>query len=319
MPSPPNAGPTEREALDRDLGLGGRVVDQQRARILNRDGTFNVERAGLPGWGTQDIYHQLLTIPWSRFHLLVVAVYVATNLLFALGYFLCGPSALLGSDAREGLARFGDCFFFSVQTLGTIGYGRISPQGLPANVLVSMEALTGLMGFAFATGLLFARFSRPSARILFSEHALIAPYREGRALMFRVMNARVASEMTEIQATVTLSVLQDRDGKRTRRFFSLPLERDTVMFMPTQWVVVHPIDKASPFHNLTATDLHRQEAEVMILMAGIDETFTQAVHTRSSYRHDEIIWDARFADMNMTNPSGITRVDAARLSDYQPL
>ena len=317
--SSPKLDPAEREALERDLGLGGRVVDQQRARILNRDGTFNVERAGLPGWGTEDIYHQLLTISWGRFHLLVVAGYLCTNLLFAVGYFLCGPSALLGSDARTGLERFGECFFFSVQTLGTIGYGKVSPQGLPANILVTMEALAGLMGFAFATGLLFARFSRPSARILFSEKALIAPYREGQALMFRVMNARVVSELTEIQATVTLSLMEERDGRRTRRYLPLTLERDKVMFMPTQWVLVHPMDEASPLHGLKETDLHRQEAEVLILLMAIDETFTQAVHTRSSYRHDEIVWDARFADMNATNPMGITKVDAGQLSSFKRL
>jgi inward rectifier potassium channel len=311
--------PPEREALERDLGLGGRVVDQQRSRILNRDGTFNVERSGLPGWGTEDIYHQLLTIPWSRFHLLVIAAYLGANLLFAVGYFLCGPGALLGSEARTGLERFAECFFFSVQTLGTIGYGKMSPQGLPANVLVTMEALLGLMGFAFATGLLFARFSRPSARLLFSEQALIAPYRAGRALMFRVMNARVASEITEVHATVTLSLLEERNGRRTRRFFPLTLERDKVMFLPTQWVVVHPIDEQSPLWTLTAADLHRAEAEVLILLAGIDETFTQTVHARSSYRHDEIVWEARFEDMNATNPNGITRVQADKLSAYERL
>ena len=319
MPSPLQESPAEREARQRDLGLGGRVVDQQRTRILNRDGSFNVRRAGLPGWGTQDFYHQLLTISWTRFQLLVLAAYIAANLLFGIGYFLCGPGALLGSEARTPLERFGECFFFSVQTLGTIGYGRMSPQGLAANILVTMQALAGLMGFAFATGLLFARFSRPSARILFSENALIAPYREGRALMFRVMNARVASELTEVHATVTFSAMQERDGKRARRFFPLTLEREKVTFLPTQWVLVHPIDDASPFHGLTEVDLHRQEAEVLILLTGIDETFTQSVHTRTSYRHDEVVWEARFADMAVTSATGVTKVDASRLSDFNRL
>lgn len=319
MPSPLQESPAEREARQRDLGLGGRVVDQQRTRILNRDGSFNVRRAGLPGWGTQDFYHQLLTISWTRFQLLVLAAYIAANLLFGIGYFLCGPGALLGSEARTPLERFGECFFFSVQTLGTIGYGRMSPQGLAANILVTMQALAGLMGFAFATGLLFARFSRPSARILFSENALIAPYGEGRALMFRVMNARVASELTEVHATVTFSAMQERDGKRARRFFPLTLEREKVTFLPTQWVLVHPIDDASPFHGLTEVDLHRQEAEVLILLTGIDETFTQSVHTRTSYRHDEVVWEARFADMAVTSATGVTKVDASRLSDFNRL
>lgn len=305
--------------LDRDLGLGGRITDQQRTRLLNRDGSFNVARAGLPGQSTEDIYHRLLTISWPRFHALVVAAYVAVNLAFGLGYFLCGEDGVVGGTARTPVERFAECFFFSVQTLGTIGYGSISPRGWAANVLVTIEALCGLMGFAFATGLLFARFSRPSARLLFSDYALIAPFKQGRALMFRVMNARVASELTEVHATVTMSRVEEREGRRVRRFFPLTLERETVMFLPMQWVVVHPIDEASPLWNMTEADAQREEWEVLILMSGIDETFTQAVHARSSYRHDEMVWDAKFQDMYQTNPNGIMQVDARKLSEHRKL
>jgi len=309
----------ERAAVDRDLGLGGRIADQQRVRMLNRDGSFNVRRAGLPGWGTEDIYHQLLTISWGRFHLMVVVAYLVTNVLFGLAYFLCGRGALLGSEARSTAERLGECFFFSVQTLGTIGYGKMSPQGWAANVLVTLEALCGLMGFAFATGLLFARFSRPTARLLFSEAALVAPFQQGQALMFRVMSARVASELTEVQATVTLSRMEERGGRRVRRFYALTLERQKVMFLPMQWVVVHPIDEASPMWGMTAEDAREQEWEILILMSGIDETFAQTVHTRSSYRHDELVWGAKFSDMYETQPNGVLQVDASRLSDYRRL
>ena len=309
----------EQNALDRDLGLGGRIADQQRTRILNRDGTFNVRRAGLPGFGTEDLYHHLLTISWVRFHWMVVVAYVAVNLLFGLAYFLCGPTALLGSEARSAAGRFAECFFFSVQTLGTIGYGKMSPQGGAANVVVTCEALVGLMGFAFATGLLFARFSRPTARLLFSDRALIAPFQAGHALMFRVMNARLVSEITEVQATVTLSRMEERNGRRVRRFFPLALEREKVMFLPMQWVVVHPVNEASPLWGMTEAGAHRQEWEILILMSGIDETFSQPVHSRSSYRHDELVWEAKFQDMYQTNPNGILHVDAERLSAYQKL
>jgi inward rectifier potassium channel len=296
----------DQRPLDRDLGLGGRIADQQRGRILNRDGTFNVRRAGLAGGSTEDLYHRLLTLSWPRFHALVLVAYVVTNLVFALGYYACGPGALQGGAALSSAERLAECFFFSVQTLGTIGYGHIHPVGWAANLLVTAEALCGLMGFAFATGLLFARFSRPAAKLLFSERALIAPFQQGRALMFRVMSARVASELTEVQAAVTL-----------RRFFQLTLEREKVMFLPMQWVVVHPIDEASPLWGMKEADAHRQEWELLILMTAIDETFTQTVHARSSYRHDEITWDAKFQDMYQTQPNGILQVDASRLSDFE--
>jgi len=315
-PIPPPPAP---ESLDRDLGLGGRILDQQRARVLNRDGSFNVKRAGLPGWHTEDVYHHILTIPWWQFHGLVVFGYFLANLLFGLAYFLCGPAALAGGEPNPTpLARFGECFFFSVQTLGTIGYGKLTPNTLGANLLVTLEAITGLMSFALATGLLFARFSRPTARLLFSQHALVSPFQEGEALMFRVMNGRVASELTEVHATVTFSRMEDRYGRRVRRFYALPLEREQVNFLPMQWVVVHPLDRSSPLRGLTREDLHASEAEILILITAVDETFAQTVHTRTSYRYDEVIWNARFRDMYEFTSRG-TVVNARRLSEYTEL
>jgi inward rectifier potassium channel len=285
--------------------------------MLNRDGTFNVVRRGLPLWDRLHPYHRLLAISWPWFLALVGACYVAVNLLFAAGYTLCGPGSLDGIEARTGPGRFLHAFFFSVQTLATIGYGRITPVGWAANSLVALEALVGLMGFALITGILFARFSRPIARIAFSSHALIAPYREGRALMFRVANRRI-NELSDVQASVTLAWFEERDGKRTRRFHQLPLERDRVMFLPTQWVVVHPITEASPLHAASDRSAASADAEVLILMSATDETFSQTVQTRSSYKHDEIVWGARFKDIHATDSSGRVSLDISRVGEYEP-
>jgi inward rectifier potassium channel len=284
--------------------------------MLNRDGTFNVVRRGLPLWDLLHPYHRLLAIGWPSFFALVAACYVAVNLLFAAGYTLCGAGALDGIEAPAGPDRFLHAFFFSVQTLATIGYGRITPVGWAANSLVALEALVGLMGFALITGILFARFSRPIARIAFSPKALIAPYREGRALMFRVANRRI-NELTDVRASVTLAWFEEHGGQRVRRFHQLELERDRVMFLPTQWVVVHPITETSPLHAANERTAAGADAEVLILMSATDETFSQTVQTRSSYKHDELIWGARYKDIHSTDSLGRVALDIGRLGEYE--
>ena len=304
------------EDLDKDLGLGGKLGDQNQPRLLNRDGSFNVRRTGVPR-GSLNVYHQLLTTPWLHFHLLILAVYLVVNVLFAGGYLLCGPGALAGGEAPTVGGRMTNAFFFSVQTLATIGYGKMTPEGNAANALVALEALVGLLGFALATGLLFARFSRPQARILYSENALIAPFHGGTALMFRILNAS-SSELSEVNAMVTLGRREMREGKSTRRFYTLELERQSVMFLPVQWVVVHPINATSPLHGWTEEQLVASQAEVYILLSGIDETFTQQVHSRSSYRAGEIVWGAKFRDIygEGAGPDGILRVNARLLHEH---
>ena len=169
---------TQQEQLNQDLGLGGKLSDHSRARLLNRDGTFNVRRNNLSSLHPYNAYHTLLSLPVPRLLALMAAGYFATNLLFASLYWLAGPDALSGA-APSPLARFEDCFFFSVQTLATIGYGKLTPNTRVANFLVAIEALVGLLGFAVLSALLFARFARPTAKISFSRNALVAPYQDG--------------------------------------------------------------------------------------------------------------------------------------------
>lgn len=309
-------GERPQEDLSRDLGFGSRVAQQTHRRFLNRDGSFNVERRGLSFLRSLSLYHALLTTSWTRFFLLIALAYFATNGLFALAYLACGPGALRGAEGVTVGERLPEAFFFSVQTLATIGYGGVSPRGLAANLLVTLEALVGLMGFALATGLLFARFSRPIAQIAFSERAVVAPYRGITALMFRIVNER-SNQLIEVTATVTLSRMEMVDGAQVRRFHPLTLERRKVVFLPLHWVCVHPIDEASPLRGVDAASFADSDAEVLILLTGVDETFSQTVHARSSYKHDEVVWGVRFRDMYVSSDDDILRIDVRRLHDVE--
>jgi inward rectifier potassium channel len=310
--------PDAAAGRDRDLGFGTVIGRQSRSRLLNRDGTFNVKRTGLGLLGTLAPYHQLLAISWPGFLGFVIVVYFACNLIFALAFVACGDQALLGPGAEMLGGRFSRAFFFSVQTFATIGYGQIGPNGFAANAVVTVEALIGLMYQALATGLLFARFARPTAAIMFSRNALIAPYNGGLSLQFRIANKRL-NQIIELEAQVRFSSMQpDGRGGRVRRYVLLPLERNKVTFFPLSWTIVHPIDAASPLADQTPQQLESIEAEVLVLLSGIDETFEQTVHARSSYRPDELVWQARFRSPFMTRPGGGVMLDLGRLHDTEP-
>lgn len=301
---------------ERDLGFGSVVADRPGHRLLNRDGSFNVRRAGL-GLAALSPYHALIKMSWPAFLGLLTAAYLGVNLLFAVLFLACGPGALSAAAGDPGMQQFGRAFFFSVETFATIGYGNIVPIGHAANALVVVESLVGLLGVALATGIIFARFSRPRAQVRFSEHALIAPYRGHTAFEFRIVNER-ESQMIDVEAKVLLARLVDHDGRKARKFEELELERRRVAFFPLAWTVVHPIDEGSPFRGLTHRDLVESDAEVLILLTGTDETFAQSVHARSSYRAGEILWGSRFAGMfDPPGPDGVLSIDVSRLDDVE--
>ena len=304
----------QQERLNQDLGLGGKLSERSHARLLNRDGSFNVRRNNLGPFHPYNVYHTLVSLPVPSVVLLMVAGYFATNLLFATLYWLAGPDAIAGAAASP-LARFEDCVFFSVQTLATIGYGKLVPNTRAANVLVAIEALVGLLGFAILSALLFARFARPTAKIRFSSHAVVAPYQNGWALMFRLVNLR-NHDLTDVHAVVSFARWVDEDGTRRRRFDQLALERDVIIFMPLHWVVVHPITETSPLRGLTADTLASADPEVVCLITADDETFAQTVHARSSYDKADIVWGARFRDMYLPDADRVT-VDLGRLNDFE--
>jgi inward rectifier potassium channel len=303
---------------DRDLGFGGRVAEQTTVRFLNRDGTFNVSRHGLSFRRSLHVYHAFLTMSWTSFFATTAAGYLLANLFFAGAFLLCGHDALAGAHGVTATEQFTDAFFFSVQTLATIGYGGVSPHGLAANLLVTVEAFVGLMAVALATGILFARFSRPSAQILFSRNAVIAPYRGITGLMFRIANER-RSQLIEVNATVSLGRYETIAGVRARKFHELALERRRVVFFPLHWVVVHPIDEKSPLFGVAPEEFAASDAEVLVLLSAIDETVSQTVHARSSYKHDEVVWNARFTDMFEKPDDGRLAIDLRRIHSLEKL
>jgi inward rectifier potassium channel len=303
--------------INADLGFGAIVARESRKRLLNRDGTFNVRREGLRFWESLSAYHYLLTISWSRFFSFIVAAYLAANAIFALLYVSLGDGALNGVHGTTFGARFLEAFFFSVHTLATIGYGSITPHSLVANLMVTVETLIGLVGVAVMAGISFSRFSRPVATVVFSRNAIIAPYRGGRAFMFRIVNRR-SNQLVNLETKVLLT-RRKRDGvsNADREFLNLTLERESVVFFPLAWTIVHPIDEKSPINDWTGEDIIECDAEFLVLLNGFDETFSQTVHTRSSYKAAEIVWGAKFKSMfNPPREDGLVTVDIRRIHDY---
>ena len=287
-------------------------------RAINKDGSFNIRRRGFHSIAGS-VYMYLVNLTWPKFLALVASAYLAVNFLFALAYMALGIDIVHASERDLGLSGFTRAFFFSAQTLTTVGYGSLYPFGLAGNAIAAIEAAVGLMGFALATGLLFARFSRPSARLVYSDRVLIAPYRDGTSLQFRIANQR-RNVLTEVEADVILmTVQQDAAGQLKRTFVELPLERRHVFFLALTWTIVHPIDENSPLWGKTREDLEKLQAEVMILFKGYDDSFSQVVHSRYSYRWDEIVWSARFLPAFDVAPGGHLLLDLRRISDTTPV
>jgi inward rectifier potassium channel len=303
-----------------DLGFGAVVSGAARRRFLNRDGTFNVKRTGLSQAESRSLYRYFLDISWPRFLSHVLYWYVATNAVFAVAYLACGPAALDGPEhyGVGWLGHFLSAYFFSVQTLATIGYGRISPVGIPANLIVAVESVVGLVTFALITGIAFARFSRPRPKLRFSDRALIAPYQGVTAFMFRLANTR-DSELFDVTAEVAIARRRTGGTVNERLFESLVLERPSVTFLPLSWTVVHPIDAASPMYGMTREELIDTDAEFVVRLTAYDETTGQTVHVRTSYKADEVQWGAKFVNIiERDDADGIIRVDVTRLNEIEP-
>ena len=297
----------------RDLGFGSVVSQEQQARLLNADGSFNVFRRGLGFWTQLNSYHALLTMSWWKFNTLLVVAYVAFNLMFALAYLACGPGALRGDESRN---PFFQALFFSIETYSTIGYGNIVPTTHAANVLVGIEAFAGLISVAMATGLLFARFSRPTAAIIYSRNAIIAPYLNKTAWEFRITNAR-QNQIIDLTARVVLSRFELVDGRMQRRYHQLKLERETVAFFPLAWTVVHPIDRDSPIYGWDKQMLEESSAEFLVLLTGTDDTFAQVVHSRTSYAANEVLWNVRFVSLYEHSSEGVA-INVHKLHEVFP-
>jgi inward rectifier potassium channel len=283
-------------------------------RLIARGRHDEVLTIGLPRPWFRDLYHFALRISWSRFLGIGIALFAAANALFALVYLIPGDAI---SNARPG--SFADAFFFSIQTMATIGYGVMAPATFYANLIVTLETGFGLIFLAVATGLVFARFSRPTARVLFSRVAVIAPHNGVPTLSFRAANLR---HNQILQAEVGVVLLRDeetREGETIRRFYDLKLARHRSPVFAMTFTVMHAIDDDSPLHRATAATLQAQNAELIVTATGIDETMAQPVHVRTSYLPDEILWDHRFADLFGWTEDGRRVIDYRRFHDTVPV
>jgi inward rectifier potassium channel len=301
-----------------DTGFAVRA-DTQGGRFINKDGSYNVKKRGTAFYERISFFYKMLTMPVVKFTLVLIAFFISINLIFTTVYVLLDRSEFTGVLPGNSVHYFFELYFFSVQTFTTVGYGRINPDGYIAGALASIEALTGLSSFALITGILYGRFSRPRAYLRFSKHALIAPYGDITGLMFRFVSYKENHNLTNVEVTVTFGITEI-DGTAQFKFYQLPLERNRVDSLPMNWTVVHPINEDSPLYDFTEEDLKASDAEVYVLVRGFDDIFSNTVLQRTSYRFDEIIFNAKFERMYYENEDNTTTiVEINKLHDYKKI
>ena len=284
-----------------------------QTRMINRDGRTSISRIGMSRSPWQDVYHRLITLSWIRFLGLVGSLYLATNTLFALLY-LADRHGI--ANAEPG--NFWDVFFFSVQTIGTLGYGSMYPRTFYTNWVVTLETFIGILWNAVVTGLMFARFSRPTARVLFSQIATIAPYNGVLTLMFRVANER---DNQIVEAQLKLALVRDEvtsEGEAVRRFHDLKLVRSQTPIFALTWTVMHQIDETSLLYGQTPESLTASATEIIVTLMGLDATLSQTIHARHSYIAGEIVWNMRFVDIIVRLPDGKRAVDYTQFHKVIP-
>lgn len=293
-------------------------ANAEGGRLVNKDGTINLRKTGIPFLDRMSWYHVLLRMPRLKFLIIVFAFYTAINILFATVYVAIGIQYLKGTDPGGSLAnQFQQAFFFSSQTLTTVGYGHISPDGLVANIVASLESFAGIMSFALVTGLFFARFSRPKAYLKFSDNILVSPYKDGKALMFRVASQK-NNHLTDAECQVTTAFHVMEDGKRVTKFFQLPLEINRINSLAISWTLVHPIDENSPLFGMNEADLQESNIEVMPGIKAFDDHYSNTVQQRTSYTAKELIYGAKFLPTFQRSPDGgHTLLELDKLNHYE--
>ncbi|MTI38639.1 ion channel [Fulvivirga lutimaris] len=304
-----------KRKVTQDPGTGT-AYNYNSKRVINKNGSFNVIKRGL-GWSYRNTYQALIKMSWSRFFLIIFSYLFAINACFGLLIALIGVDGLSGITPVNFVKDFLHAYYFSFQTFTTVGYGAIAPQSDILHVIAIIDAIAGWLSFALITGILYGRFSKPSARLWFSEKALVAPYRDGiNSLQFRIANMR-KSTLIEMEASLILMTIGQKDGKPIRQFTPLDLERERILFFPLNWTIVHPIDDKSPLHGKGKEDFAKMQTELLILIKGFDDTFSQTVHARYSYTFDEIVWGAKFVSAYSTGESGDEVIDFDKMDVYE--
>lgn len=286
----------------------------QWVRTLDRNGRFTGVSVTGQVRSMDDFYHSVMNARWLVVVFMLGVAYVMTNIGFALLYLL-GGNCIASAEAGS----FTDAFFFSVQTMATIGYGAMAPKTIYAHGLVTLEAITGLFGLALATGIVFAKFARPTARVAFSDVALLTKRNGVPHFIIRVANAR-ANQIVE--ASIRLSALKfdiTAEGERMRRYFDMPLVRSTNPIFAMTWTVMHAIDENSPLHGLSFEDIRTGNVEILAILTGMDSTFAQTIHARFAYAAEDMRENARFRDMIITKPDGRRQVNIRLISEWEPL
>ncbi|CAL2074963.1 ion channel [Tenacibaculum sp. 190524A02b] len=300
----------------KDPGFGYKSHKNIRG-MINRDGSSNVIHVN-KRFNIDDLYTYFINLSWYRFFFFVFLGYVLLNILFGFIYTLIGIEEITPSKGNF-FDDFLNGFFFSAQTLTTVGYGGIAPQGISANIIAAFEALIGLLCFSFITGLLYGRFSKPKAAIRFSSNLILRDFKEGQAIMFRLMNNR-KTVMIEPEITVTLSVNEkDETGNYNRNYYRLNLERDKIMYLPTVWTIVHEIDDKSPLSKYSALEIQDLDAKIYILLKYHEESFGQTVYQASSYDFSEMQANVKFSPSSTFNKDGFTVLDHTTLSNVEKM
>ncbi len=291
--------------LNNDTGFSANTSDLGGGRFINKNGSYNIAKEGMPVWKRISVFHDMLNLPSWKFITVILVYYLMINLGFTLVYFMIGSSELTGLPKGVGNWRiFKELFYFSTETYTTVGYGRVNPVGDFANIVSGLESLTGLLSLAIVTGLIYGRFSKPKSYLQFSDHALISPYKDITGLMFRFAAYKDMHNLTdlEIRVNIGLSVLENE--KPVYKYFSLDLERNRVESMPLSWTVVHPINESSPFYGFTEEDMKNADVELYVMLKGFDDVFSNYVQQRTSYTFREILFNRKFVPMYRESEDG---------------
>lgn len=307
--------------IQSELNTGfGVNSENSSGRFYNRkSGGANVLKRGIGVLNRHSWYHTMLAMPRAKFLSFLLAVYIIINLFFAGIYYMIGIDHLAGVHQGSDIKNFSEVFFFSAQTFTTVGYGRISPVGFAASAVSTFEAFLGLLSFALATGLFYGRFSRPRAFLRFSHNAIIAPYKDGIALMFRMAPYK-NNLLSEAEAKINLAMQLEENGKMVNRFFNLDLEISKINALALSWTIVHPINEKSPLYNFNYTDMVNAKIEALVFVKAFDEVFSNTVVQRFSYVASEIVWGAKFRMMYHADESkNATVLDLNKLNDYEKI
>jgi inward rectifier potassium channel len=282
--------------INNDTGFGINA-SSYGGRFINKDGSFNLKKEGIPVWERFSIFHTLLNIPRWKFISVIIVSFILINLMFAFVYLIVGLDQITGIIAVSKWQLFREVYFFSTETFSTVGYGRVNPVGGGANFVASIEALTGSLFFAVVTGLMYGRFSKPQAYLAFTNFALISPYQNGTGFMFRFATYKDRHNLTNVEVKVNLSLLEEDNGKMIYKFYDLPLERSRTDSLPMNFTVVHPIDENSPLQGFTLEDMQAADVEVYVLVRAFDDVYSSTVLQRTSYTYEEIKFNAKFVQM----------------------